>query len=621
MIRYTFLLTIALNTCTAIFAQVSDPVLVDSAVAAAWEGNLTRVSQLEDRGVLMDEPNAQGLSAWQAARLTGRGNMMRWMKGKDIDTLQEFPPRSSIADWLFRSLDDKELPGAAVLFAEGEAVRYRKGFGLARVSPPRPVQPETVFRIGSITKQFTAAAILKLAEEGKLSLNDSLARWLPDFPRADRITVHQLLNHTSGIHPYTESPSFLAGVSEPVRPEALLDSIAAFKSDFQPGKGWKYSNSGYYILGYLVEKISGKPYGKYLEDTFFKPLGMTQTGVYRNEKAPAGEALGYSAADGVVEPAPDWNMTWAGGAGNLYSTLDDLLRWNLALHGGKVLQDEMYRAMTTPYSYTDGSPSENGQGYGYGLSIGSFRGEPIYGHSGGLQGFLGFLGYLPEREATVITLANAMPNEYIVPEEKAMELISAWYGEGLSGQRTIGSAQFRKANPLKVYSGYYEYPQGTILQIREKGGALTAQLTGQAEMEIVPVAIDSFAWSKAEASAKFRRAASGQILGLTHYQNGRSFEAPKFEFPKVVEMDTTAFDRLAGTYSLGSADIRVFRKGTEYFAQLTGQSPFPVFPKSENELFFKVVRASLRFEQEGEAPATAVTLVQGGTEQRATRKE
>jgi len=621
MIRYTLLLTVTLHAAAAIFAQVSDPVLVDSAVAAAWEGNLTRVSQLEDQGVLMDEPNAHDLSAWQAALLTGRENMMRWMRGKDIGTQRELPPRSSIGDWLFRALADEELPGAAVLFAEGEAVRYRKGFGLARVSPASPVKPETVFRIGSITKQFTAAAILKLAEEGQLSLDDSLARWLPDFPRADRITIHQLLNHTSGIHPYTEAPNFLAGVSEPVRSEALLDSIAAYKSDFQPGKDWKYSNSGYYILGILVEKISGKPYGKYLEDTFFRPLDMKQTGVYDNERAPAGQALGYAAAEGVVEPAPDWDMTWAGGAGNLYSTVDDLHRWNLALHGGELLEEGTYQAMTTPYSYTDGSPSENGQGYGYGLSIGNYRDEPIYGHSGGLQGFLGFLGYLPEREATVIVLANAMPNEYIVPEEKAMELISAWYGEELSGQRTIGSAQFRKANPLRVYTGYYEYPQGTILQIREKGGALTAQLTGQAEMEIVPVAIDSFVWTKVEASAKFQRAASGQILGLTHYQKGRSFEAPKFEFPEVIDMDTTAFDRLAGTYSLGSADIRVFRKGTEYFAQLTGQSPFPVFPKGENELFFKVVRASLRFEQDGEAPATAVTLLQGGTEQRATRKE
>jgi len=594
----------------------------DSLVTAAWKGNLNQVARFVSEGTELDKPNAYGLTPWQAAQLTGRRKMLDWMAGQEPDTLQSLPERSALADWLFSPLKEEGLPGAAALVGRGETVLFAQGYGLATVSPPEPVESQTVFRIGSLTKQFTAAAILKLAEEGKLKLEDTLSTWLPDFPGGNRITVHRLLNHTSGIHSYTEEADFLKAVRSPIEPQLLLEKIATYPPDFRPGAAWKYSNSGYFILGYLVERLSGKSYGSYLEDTFFKPLNMSQTGVYVNQKAPEGEAKGYVVAGEEVRPASNWDMSWTGGAGALYSTVNDLHRWNVALHEGKVLKEASYRKMISPYRFGDGKPATEGEGYGYGLMVGRFRGETIYSHTGGLEGFMSYLGYLPDRKATVVVLANAAPNENLIPRDKGLELLSAWFGENLGQQRTIGNPQLEEGRPMKAYTGLYEYPRGQILEVTESPDGLKAQLTGQQPLEIVPVALDSFQWLDVEASARFHRGNNGQVSALTHYQNGTHFDAPKFEFPEVVDMDTSAFDLLAGTYQLGAAELRVFRKGIEYFAQMSGQPPYPVYPASENKLFFKVVRASLRFErEEEEKPATAVTLLQGGTEQRAPRKE
>jgi CubicO group peptidase (beta-lactamase class C family) len=181
-----------------------------------------------------------------------------------------------IIDWNLERLIKKGFPGAAVIVSQNGQILYQKGFGYSDVEHSIPITPETEFRIGSITKQFTAAAILKLQENGKLSLNDKLSTFIPDYPRGDEVTIHHLLTHTSGIPSYTSKPDFRKTLTFQIDPLKLIDSLKNDTFVFDPGELHIYSNSGYFLLGYIIEKISSKSLQDYLKETFFDPLDPIQ---------------------------------------------------------------------------------------------------------------------------------------------------------------------------------------------------------------------------------------------------------------------------------------------------------------------------------------------------------
>ena len=242
-------------------------------------------------------------------------------------------------DPLFTQMVQSNWPGAAVLVARDGAIVFQKGYGFAQAESRVPVTMDTRFRIGSITKQFTSAAILKLAEEGKLGVDDHLSKFIPDWPRGDEVTLRHLLTHTSGIHNYTAKPGFYEHVTEPI---SLADLVASFKNDpydFDPGEKYSYCNSGYVLLGYILEKVTGQSYESYLKKTFFDPLGMKNTGVYHAGMSPTGEAFGYSYTNGAVRRAVNWDMSKVATAGELYSTAHDLYLWNEALFNHRLSSD------------------------------------------------------------------------------------------------------------------------------------------------------------------------------------------------------------------------------------------------------------------------------------------
>ncbi len=289
-----------------------------------------------------------------------------------------------------------------------ERLHSRARGGQADLEKKVAATVETKFRIGSVTKQFTAAAILKLAEDGKLKITDPLDKYYPDFKNAKRITLEHLLTHTSGLHSYTEKPDFFERVAKPIKPRDLIDWTKGDEPDFEPGTDFHYCNTGYFLLGEIVASVSGKSYGEYLESEFFKPLGMKSTGVYDNAAPPENMATGYSFEDDKYAIALNWDMSWAGGAGALYSTVGDLHRWNEALHNGKVIRPESVKAATTPFKLPKGKT--NSMSYGYGLCSTSHRRLPVINHSGGLQGWKSDLLYFPEQKTTVVVLSNAMPS-------------------------------------------------------------------------------------------------------------------------------------------------------------------------------------------------------------------
>ncbi len=324
------------------------------------------------------------------------------------------PSKEKIVNWLFAHVIKEGDPGAAVLVAQNGRILYQNGYGYADIGNRVRITPETKFRIGSITKQFTAAAILKLQEDGKLSVDDKLSKYYPDFPHGDEITLYHLLTHTSGLANYTNKPDFLRKVMTETTPAEIVEAIKKDKPDFNPGEKWEYCNSGYFLLGCIVEKVSGKSLETFIQETFFDPLGMKNTGMHHWNRILEREATGYSYVGGKVQRSIDWDMSWAGGAGALYSTVGDLYRWNNALFNGKVLTAASLEAAFTPAQLKDGKVAAAvGQGYGFGWIVGKLRGLRSLAHDGALHGFVSYLMQLPDQKFTVAVLAN---NDPPIPE-------------------------------------------------------------------------------------------------------------------------------------------------------------------------------------------------------------
>ncbi len=485
-----------------------------------------------------------------------------------------------------------ETSGVAVLVARDGKIVFQGGFGLADIAKKTPVTAETKFRIGSISKQFTAAAILKLAEEKKLAVTDPLAKFFPDFPRASDITLNHLITHTSGIHSYTDKPDFLNRVTQPIEPEKLIASFQNDPADFAPGAGFHYNNSAYFLLGEIVHKASGKPLADYLHDTFFVPLGMKDTGVFVNSAPPPGMANGYSFADGKCEPALDWDMSWAGGAGALYSTVGDLFRWNEGLFGGRILNVESFKTATTPVTLPAGT---DGMKYGGGLVMSELKRLRAIGHGGGLNGWSSDLLRLPDQNCTVVVLANALPP----PPELTPAAISHAIAEKLLAD------EIKKLPPLTedktvdpktfgAFAGRYDY-KNAVLTVTVEDGHLFAQLTGQQKFEIFPKAADEFFWKVTDAQVIFIRNEKREVISARHTQGGNTFNAPKLA-DETVKLTEAQLDAPLGEYQYGpGAVLTVTRDGERFFAQLTGQPKFPIFPKSATEFEWRVVAAKVEF--------------------------
>ncbi len=290
----------------------------------------------------------------------------------------------------------KDFNGAVLVMQKGKAV-YKKAFGPADREWNVSNTVETKFRIGSVTKQFTAACILQLAEQGKLGLDDQLSKYIPDYPKGDSITIHMLLNHTSGIKNYTDIPDFFPKAALPLSHDSM---IAMFKNkplDFSPGTKWNYSNSGYFLLGVIVEKASGKNFSNYLLEQVINRAGLKNTAMDNLDSVLAFRAKGYGKnSQGVWQHALYISMEGPYSAGAMVSTVDDLYTWIKALTNNKIIAATSVKKMTTPYK----------DNYGYGLLIDSLKTHSRIWHNGGIPGFSSHLAYYPADEVTVVVISN-----------------------------------------------------------------------------------------------------------------------------------------------------------------------------------------------------------------------
>jgi CubicO group peptidase (beta-lactamase class C family) len=501
-----------------------------------------------------------------------------------------------------------------VLVAQNGIVLFEKGYGLADVAHASSFAPDTKSRIGSITKQFTASAILKLQEQGKLSVQDKLSKYFPDFPSGDEVTLHHLLTHTSGIRSYTDKPGFLDKVTSAVEPDDLIKSFQNDAYDFAPGKKWHYDNSGYFLLGRIIEKVSGQSYGDFLRQNFFEPLGMTNTGVHRAGLALEHEALGYQYKGAVFTNALNWDMSWAGGAGALYSTVEDLFHWNEGVFGGKVLKDASLKAAWTPVKTEDSKDDDSSTGYGYGWFSAHTRGAQEISHAGGLNGFSSFIMRLPRENFTVAILANAAPGAAgVEPSQLAHQVTEIYLGEKFNPRPIHQIDPDVSPEAFDPLVGRYDYGMG-VMTVTKEGKHLYAQLAGQPRFEIFPESGTEFFWKVVDAQVTFVKDNQGKVTKAVHHQGGQTIHAPRLEDLKEAKVDAATYDAFVGKYDYGAgkAILTVSREGDRLFAQLTGQPKFEIFPKSSTEFFWKVVDAQIQFVKNDTGKTIKAIHHQGG---------
>jgi CubicO group peptidase (beta-lactamase class C family) len=583
-------------------------------ISAASRGLLDDIEMLLSAGADINATDEIGLNALLRAKMSGRKDMMDLLIKKGADPNIKMPDKEKLADAVFNAVFKGDSPGASVLVAKDGKIIYQKGFGHADIGNRVLFTIDTKSRIGSITKQFIASAILKLQEEGKISVNDKLSKFIPDFPRGDEVTIHHLLTHTSGIHSFTSKPDFLKNATMEIKPEDMINSIKKDPYDFNPGEKFLYNNSGYFILGYIIEKISGESYENYLKKTFFDPLGMKDTGVHNSHNIYEHEAYGFSYENGKFQKAVNWDMSQAGGAGSIYSTVGDLCLWNEGIFNGKVLSKASLDSAFTPVKLNDGNaPKDLGGGYGYGWAIMEYRGLKLITHGGGLNGFNSDLRRYADINATVVVLQNCIPNAPgTAASELAGQISEIFFWEDMKSQESVKVDKTVSSSKYDDYVGRYDYG-GAVMTIRRDGDRLFAQLVGQPEYEVFPKSENEFFWKVTDANVTFVRDEKGLVTHLIHRQSGAEINAPKLKEEAPIKVDPKILDTYVGEYDLGmGAMMTITREEDRLYVQVTGQPKLEIFARSDTEFFLKVVVAQLTFVKDDSGKVTTAILNQGG---------
>lgn len=445
----------------------------------------------------------------------------KWMLSAGLVTVMLFGGAAQAEDLKsLETLVDKAVArdhfSGAVLVAKGDQVLLDKGYGSANLEWNIPNAPSTKFRLGSVTKQFTAASVLLLQERGKLSITDPVSKYLSGLPAAwSKVTIFQLLNHTSGITNFTSVKEYQSIEPFTKKPLEVVALVRDLPLEFEPGSRFNYSNTGYVLLGALIEKVSGESYDAFLRKNIFDPLGMKDSGYDWNATVLPNRAAGYARGRKGMTNAGFINMSVPQGAGALYSTTGDLLRWQRALYEGKLLAPASLEAMTTAYH----------SGYGFGLAIQQKDGAKEVGHGGGIEGFATEVHYRMPDKISVIVLSNVEGSE--------LESLTAGLTAAARGATYVMPTERKdivlSAEQMAAIAGTYTMPDGRRLWLRTSNGGMTTQLQGQASLPIYAESADKLFLRKVDAQLELHRDAAGKVDAVTLMQGGRNMRMPRVD--------------------------------------------------------------------------------------------
>ena len=541
-------------------------------------------------------------------------------------------------DALVRRYNELRQFNGTVLVADASGVVHKKGYGYANFEWQIPNTPDVRFRLGSITKQFTSMVIMQVVAEGKIRLDDKVTTHLPDYRKdtGDRVTITHLLNHTSGIPSYTGLTGFFANEARnPYTPSAFIRKWTMGDLEFEPGTKWKYNNSGYFLLGAIIEKVTGKTYAEALQERIFGPLGMKATGYDLARPLIPKRASGYQLAGGQYVNVPYLDMTIPYSAGSLYSTVEDLYLWDRALYTDKLLKDELKKQMFTPGLHD----------YGFGWSIKKLKLDDqktelgIIEHGGGIHGFNTLLVRVPERKELVVLLDNTSRGDTldglasgilsilhgVAPQQPRKSLVDELQSTKGDGAAIV--ARYRELRRQKPDEYDYREPELNSLgySLLQAGRAADAVEVFKLNVEAYPQSSNAYD-SLGEAYA----VAGNKELALANYRkslelnpantNARDF-IQRLEKPAPAAGDLKyPLDAFVGRYQLVPGFVlSFFVEDGKLMTQATGQNKLALTAESATEFAVVGVRARVAFHMGPDGKATAVTLFQGGQERRAER--
>lgn len=511
----------------------------------------------------------------------------------------------------------EDAPGAAVVVSRDGEILLNQGFGLADVELQVAARAEHVFRLASVTKQYAAAALLSLVEQGKVSLDDPISKFLPDFPVAE-VTVEQLLNHTSGIKSYTGIEGYMASgkIRADLSTEELVAVFADEAVDFAPGEQWAYNNSGYVLVGAVIEAVTGQSWNDYLREALLLPNGIELTDAYPDTAVVPGRVQGYNGPLEDLQRAPFLSMTQPHAAGALMATAADVDRWQQTLHNGKVLGDEIYQQMITPR----GAAVEST--YGFGITVGEWFGEPSLSHSGGIFGFTTHALYLPDDKLSIVVLANRTGPGWS-PRDVSLRLAA------LANDRTYPIDRARvewNAEQLTAVQGTYQINEDEFRTIRFEGGQLISQRNGGVEFSVFPVEGDRLAFASSLSAFVIERNDAGEVtaVALGNGMGGTPERAEKVSEEvrarQSIEVPVEQLEPLTGQYQLMPKfvlTVRVTDGALE--VQASGQPAIGMLAETPTRFYNAQIGAVIEFELPEDGKATALTLIQGGQSMPAQR--
>ncbi len=514
-------------------------------------------------------------------------------------------------DALLSKVYKPDEPGAAVLVKKKGQILFRKGYGLANMELQVPVEPDMIFRLGSITKQFTAVAILMLAEQGKLSLQDEITKFVPDYPTQGRtITVEHLLTHTSGIKSYTDMPEWLPLMRKDMTLQEIINLFKDQPMEFAPGERWKYNNSGYILLGAIIEKVSGKSYAQFLEDHIFGPLGMKHSFYDSTTRLIPRRIPGYSKGNSGFENAPYLSMTQPYAAGSLLSSVDDLAIWNEALLAGKLIKRDSLQHAFSSFKLKDGTDAR----YGFGWFVSSYEGHRLIEHGGGIPGFTSYALIMPEDQVFVALLTNSAVQGR-VPEPLAFRIACLALGKPYKEPVAVSVAE----KDLAPLAGVYLNAQNEELYIIRQDSKIFSQRAGGSKSEILPASPKEFFFTDSFARIQFAKNEKGDVTGIkvierlgplqTFTKTAKPLPAER----KEVTLDPAVYDQYVGEYELApNFTILITKENNKLMGQATGQPKVELFPESETIFFLKVVDARIEFLKDEAGKVISLALIQGG---------
>lgn len=544
-------------------------------------------------------------------------------------------------DALISKYHEYGLFNGAVLVAEDGEPVYEKAFGDAVMEFDVPNTTDTRFRIGSVTKQFTAALVLQLVEDGRIDLDATISDYVPEYPAAPggEVTIHQLLTHTSGIPSYTGFPEMEEFKRDPFDPDSFIATFWDRELEFEPGSRWSYNNSGYYLLGVILERVTDKPYDRLLEERILEPLGLDDTGYDHYPEVIEDLAIGYQRVGGAYENADylDTNLPYS--AGMMYSTVGDLLKWDTELYGDGPFQEA---STMTLYFAPHAEIGQDGVEYTYGwflhsVPMGADTVRAIE-HGGGIDGFTTAFWRFPDQRRTVIVMDNTTSSE---TDDIARSLARLLYGQEVEQpKRPIADTLARIIEEEGVEAAIERYRElkRTASDTWDFGenqlNSLGYRYLGRGEVEtaiaIFELNVEMFpdAFNPWDSLAEAYMEAGDRDRAIEYYRKSLELNPGNENAKRMlrerlgVEVEDTAaevpadvLERYVGSYELTPSLILdvTFEDGALH-GQATGQPKLKLVPTSETAFVVEGVNARLVFETAGDGPSPSVTLHQGGRE-------